>query len=242
MAAHLDQHTGALVQVLDGFLSPQETQAAYCRLSEFELPSSYLYLDLDALQAPQDLACYLPVPLAAFILVYLRRLLDSAPDQVRRHTHGFELWTTRVGRSKASEVYLHADCDEKLRIASGQVRTPLLGSVLYLGPPAGLIGGETLFVTNASMAETIPLYRFHDWAGLTAQADAVRRTEPRPGRLVLFAGHLPHGQGPVFACREDRPRLALLVNLWDARIGDVPDGICRVSPETFQAKARITAP
>ena len=65
-------------------------------------------------------------------------------------------------------------------------------------------------------------------------ADAVRVVKHETGKLALFAGHLRHGQGPVIDHPDGEPRVAFLANLWDARIGDVPEGICALSPEEFR--------
>jgi hypothetical protein len=54
---------------------------------------------------------------------------------------------------------------------------------------------------------------------------------------IGFIGPLVHGQAPVKVQPDGKPRVVLLVNLWDGRIGYVPEGLCRVSAETFREKA-----
>jgi hypothetical protein len=229
------------VEELDGFLPADEAAAIYNILKRVTIRSSSFYLGLSMLETPHAaslLAEYLPDTLAAFVVTYLRRLLRTAPDDIRRRGDGFELWTSRAELSKTGEIHLHIDCDEKLRTVMGAVRTPLLGSVLYLGPQSGLIGGETLFVVDDRLNDRFESYKFHDWAALAGQGDAVRVVEHRPGKLALFTGHMRHGQGPVTHHPEGEPRVVLLANLWDARIGDVPEGICALSSEEYRRKTR----
>jgi len=196
----------------DGYLSPSEASAVYGMLTDFVIPSSYLYLPCATLSDQASLARFLPQPLAAFVLAHLARLLALAPDEVRARTQGFEVWTTRVGVRPDGQIYLHIDCDEELRKSAGKLRTPLMGSVLYLGPSTGLAGGETAYVLDERPHARLARFQFHDWRALAA-LDGVRTVEPRVGRLALFAGHLPHGQAPVVSHPVGAPRIALLANL-----------------------------
>ena len=235
-----DQAGTGLVQERDGFWRAQDLAPIYAILKRVEIPSSLFYLSCRALQAPQTaslLGEYLPDAVVAFVVTHLRRVLRAAPDDVQRRCHGFELWTTRAQRSETGQIYLHIDCDEKLRTTTGTVRTPMLGSVMYLGPRSGLIGGETLFVIDDRADERFAPYKFHDWKVL-AGADPVCVVKHDTGKLALFAGHLRHGQGPVIDHSEGEPRVAFLANLWDARIDDVPEGICALSPEEFRRRAQ----
>jgi hypothetical protein len=235
-----DRAGAGLVQEHDGFWPAQDLAPIYAILKRVEIPSSLFYLSRSALQTPQTtslLGEYLPDALVAFVVAHLRRVLRAAPADVQRRCHGFELWTTRARRSETGQIYLHIDCDEKLRTTTGTVRTPMLGSVMYIGPRSGLIGGETLFVIDDRADGRFTPYKFHDWKAL-AGADAVRVVKHDTGKLALFAGHLRHGQGPVIDHSEGEPRVAFLANLWDARIGDVPQGICTRSPEEFRRRAQ----
>lgn len=229
----------ASVEEIPGFLEPDEAARVYAILQSVEVPSSLFYVGVDLLETPQtvsSLAAYLPPALADFIVAYLRRLLRAAPDRMQRRAHGFEIWTTRPGRRDDGQIYLHVDCDEKLRTSAGIVRTPMLGSVLYLGPEAGLVGGETLFVHDERLCDRFASYRFHDWAALAGETGMVRVVEHCPGKLALFAGHMAHGQAPVVDHPEGRPRVVFLANLWDGPIGHVPHGLCALSPEEFRRK------
>ena len=219
------------VDEYEGFLDRATAARIYALCRAAPIPSSLFYLARDALD-PVAFARYVPEALADFVVSYLRRLLALAPAAMRRRVHGFELWTTHAVRGAGAKMYLHIDSDEALRTQSGTLRTPMLGSVLYLGPAHGLVGGETLFLTPA--ARFAP-FAFHDCAALTAAAGA-RTVRPSPGTLVTFAGDMPHGQMPVTDHPEGLPRIALLANLWDARIGCVPEGLCALSPEAFRAR------
>jgi hypothetical protein len=99
---------------------------------------------------------------------------------MKRDAHGFEIWTARPQRREDQKIYLHVDCGEKLRTSAGVVRTPLLGSVLYLGPEAGLVGGETLFVIEERLCKRFGPYLFHDWAALAAETGALRVSNTVP--------------------------------------------------------------
>jgi len=229
----------SFVEEWDGFLAAEDAARIYAILQNVQIPSSVFYLSLEALKAPQTsslLARYLPEALGEFIVAHLRLLLQAVPEGMEGGD-GFELWTTRPKRSETGQIYLHVDCDEQLRTGAGVIRTPMLGSVLYLGPKEGLVGGETAFVTGELLRDRLPSFKFHDWEGLAGQSHSVRAVEPRPGKLVLFAGDILHGQAPVVDHPEGLPRIAFLANLWAKRIGRVPAGICALSPEEFRRLA-----
>jgi hypothetical protein len=215
-----------------GFLDPAEAARIHRLCRDAPIPSSLFYLPVDALDA-EAIAEYLPLPLASFVTVYLRRLLAVAPAAMRARAHGFELWTTQAERDPAAQVYLHVDCDEQLRVDHGVVRTPMLGSVLYLGPH-GMRGGETLFLAPHRFAP----FAFHERAALEAGGGA-RVVVAEPGTLALFAGHVAHGRAPVIDHPDGAPRITLLANLWDAPIGRVPHGICALSPADFHRRREV---
>jgi hypothetical protein len=222
---------------LDGYLSPTAARAAYGALRRFVIPSSHLYIPLRRLGEHDLLAGYAPPVVARLIVRHLHRLAAFAPAPVRARLDGFEVWTTCPNVRSDGQIYLHYDSDEALRASVGALRTPMLGSVLYLGPAEGLQGGETAFVLGGQALSTVTPFAQQSWAEVAGARD-VCSVAPLAGRLVLFAGDLLHGQAPVTAQPPGAPRVALLVNLWDARIGDVPEGICCLPAEEFQAKAR----
>ncbi len=221
-----------------GYLSPNEAASAYSLAKDFVIPSSYLYLSLEALPDAEALAAFMPMGLATFVLAHLDGLMRVVPTGIRQRTQGFEVWATCARPMSDDRIYLHIDCDEALRKATAEIRVPLLGSVLYLGPVAGLVGGETAVLLTDGPNEAFPPFQFHDWSTVAAQPAGVRVFTPTSGKLVLFDGSLIHGQGPVRAQPDGKPRVVLLVNLWDSRIGYVPDGICRVSAEIFRETAQ----
>ena len=118
-----DEAGADLVRERDGFWPAQDLAPIYAILKQVEIPSSLFYLSRSALQAPQAaslLGAYLQDALVAFVLAHLHRLLDAAPNDIQLR-HGFELWTTRACRSETGQIYLHIDCDEKLRKTAGTV-------------------------------------------------------------------------------------------------------------------------
>lgn len=222
---------------LSGYLAPTEAEEAYGLLASFVIPSSYLYLPATPLPERTALADYMPDALAGILLKHLDRLLHHVPPALRARTHGFEVWSTRASLTGDDRLYLHIDCDEALRTSTGVIRTPLLGSVLYLGPTVGLVGGETAVITHEELNAAYPPFQFHDWRQLAREPRGVHRFSPVPGTLALFDGRLNHAQAPVRAQPAGTPRVVLLANLWDGPVGHVPKGLCRVAPDVFQAKA-----
>ncbi len=206
----------------DGFLDPATAAALYERFRDLRVDSAEFYIaECDRLSPAtrKALGWQFPPQVVDFLIRHLGRLLEAAPPAVRAAAHGFEIWTSHVGRVEEPRSYVHIDNDEALRARTGNVRPPLMGSVLYLGPAAGLAGGETYFIHDAAAGALGPVFRFFDWAELSALGPGIHVTRPVPGRLAMFAGHMPHGQAPVTRVDLGAPRVVFLANIWDAPIG-----------------------
>ncbi len=226
------------VRVSDGYLTRDVASQLYLAFADVQIPSSLFYIGRDVLDdrecAVALLGEYLPWVIAEAVVSHLIRLLDFIPGEAARQSHGFEIWTSHSYRTEHNNCYLHIDNDEALRTSAGTVRAPLIGTILHLGPDSGLVGGETLFTDDHDLCLTHPPFQFHDWTTLTANPERVQVVEQRAGRLVVFDGQLAHGRGPVLDHPEQSPRIVFLANLWGARIGDVPEGICPLSPRAFK--------
>lgn len=232
----------AAVKTFADFTAADATARAYAALCRGTIPSSLLYIETDLLHSPgaaHQIDAFLPAALAAFVVDHLRKLHRSAPPAVMTQTHGFELWSTRPQRSTTGQIYLHVDCDEQLRKQSGAVRAPMLGSILYVGPGTGLIGGETAFVEDARLLARYAPFGFHDWRTLAAER-GVKSVIPAPGKLVVFDGAQAHGQAPVVDHPGGHPRVALLANFWDRRIGPVPAGLCAITADEFRSRSGLS--
>jgi hypothetical protein len=236
-APAIDQPKHGFTQVIDNYLPRRTCADLYRTLLANEIPSSLFYVSLDMLTAGgcRELAEYLPLSLAEFIVEHLRRLLVAAPKQLVRHGHGFEIWTTLSTHTEHSNCYLHIDNDESLRTTAGILRAPLIGTVLHIGPDGGVIGGETLFADERHICDRFPPFQFHPWQSLIARP-RVTVVPQQAGRLVIFDGRMAHGRGPVIDHPDGCPRITFLANLWDARIGDVPHGLCSLSPHAYHDK------
>jgi hypothetical protein len=224
------------VRTVDDFWPPDVCLSMYLAFSQVQIPSALFYVSLRALEAggfEEELAHYLDKPIACFVRSHLKRLLDHIPPSTVADADGFELWTNSGTVRERKEVYLHLDNDEGLRAASGIVQTPLVGSILHLGPRQGLVGGETAFVTEPEMCTRYPAFAKYDWNTLIHQG-AVEVVEQRAGRLVLFSGDVAHGAVSVTSHPAHSPRIAFLANLWHKRISDVPSGICTMSAADFR--------
>ncbi len=206
----------------DGFLDAVAAAALYERFRDLRVDSAEFYIaECDRLSPATRRVLgqkFLP-EIVDFLIRHLGRLLQAAPPGVRAAAHGFEIWTSHVGKVEEPHSYVHIDNDEALRSQTGRVRPPLMGSVLYLGPAAGLAGGETYFIHDAEAVALGPVFRFFDWAELSALGPGIHVTRPVPGRLATFAGHMPHGQAPVTQVDSGAPRVVFLANIWDAPIG-----------------------
>ncbi len=115
-------------------------------------------------------------------------------------------------------VYLHTDSNHTAEDWEHNVRLPIWGTVLHLGPGSGITGGETSFCTERPMPESM-VKNLHEYIP-REQARGFSRewidVGPRQNRLVIFRGSLPHYAAPVRSLASpDDPRLSLLVNVWD---------------------------
>jgi len=224
------------VEVIDHYLCPEACARLYDELRVHEIPSSLFYVsraDLDS--GVSRLAEYLPAWTAELVTLHLRQILDGCPKALACEADGFEIWTTHSTRSDHNGCYVHIDNDEELRKRNGTVRAPRVGSILHVGPTAGLVGGETMFASPDVFCQEFMPFRFHDWDQVIGHP-ASRVVAQSAGRLVVFDGHLAHGRAPVRDHLQDQPRVTLLANLWDERIGDVPEGICPLTPEAYHRR------
>jgi hypothetical protein len=212
----------AYVQVLDDFPMQARVPMLYPILCRAPVSSAWLYLSLATLESEQAvdaLSKHLFPPLALFAIAFLRELRSLTEVQNLKGGHGFEIFSTvATTESLSSAGYLHVDNDEDMRLRHNTLRTPLLGSILHVGPREGLVGGETIFLTQDLPARSqVPLFRKHEWEELV-RLDGATVVSQRAGRLILFDGRLPHAVAPILAHPPDQPRVTFLANLWDRPI------------------------
>lgn len=245
---------GDVVRVIDGFYEPPQVREAYAHAQTFRMISSGLFWFEAAEVAlsganPQDDALGLEPYFGSgteFVGGHLRRVLGMLPADARLAAVAVELWFTHYHQPNPSEiVYLHTDSNHTMPGWAEATRVPMWGTILYLGPEAHLLGGETSFCTEqpipdamaASLHESIPredarrLSR--EWVDVPHKAN----------RLVIFDGALAHFVAPVKALPPGEPRIAMLVNFWDhwpvdrSRLA----GSCMLTPEEFRVVTRFTS-
>lgn len=204
-------------------------RSAYDVFSQVPMPPSCIYIGLRRLHdetAASKLTTILPEVAASFLCWHVSAVVKLAREAGISGIDGAECWSGITGSGSRGARYLHVDNDEHARVLENDLRMPLLGSILYLGPRSGMQGGGTLFLTGEEPPPR--LFRRHPWPRLLATRGA-RLVEPMPGTLVLFSGHIPHAVEPARMHIPHRPRVTLLVNLWARRIRSVPRGVLSAS-------------
>src|SRR5262245_30413144 len=134
------------VCIFDNVLHPALVEKAYEIFQAHRIPASALYLPLEHLinekRSVAELTGAVGAPAGAMLATYCRALRQRAACFFDQQLDGFEIWTNYSTKSTA-DVWLHFDNDEIERKETGQIRHPLFGSVLHLGPMIGMRGGET---------------------------------------------------------------------------------------------------
>jgi hypothetical protein len=212
----------AKVCVFDNVLHPALVEKAYEVFQAHRIPASTLYLPMEHLTNEERLLAELTLcvaePAGAMLATYCRALWERAARVFDQPLDGFEIWTNCSTKSNA-EVWFHFDNDEIERKESGQIKHPLFGSVLHLGPMIGMRGGETFFCLSDHAKLDQIIFRTISWSLLTGVlADSGMSVPFRAGRTILFDGRLAHCVAPFTLLDEQKPRLTLLVNGWSTRI------------------------
>ena len=200
------------------------------------LPPSVFFISCTFLRsgkARAKMEAYLPSPLATFLEMHLTNLLALVPITIRSAAKGFEVWTGITVNSSRSYGYLHVDNDEWLRTTKGQLRSPLKGSVLYVGPNKGMSGGATIFLPSSKGQNALPIFTHHSEKALRGFKGAIE-VKPIPGRLVIFPGEVPHAVMTAKLAGNESPRITLLANLWGQRITSVSSGICSMTSVEYR--------
>jgi hypothetical protein len=233
------------IGVGDAVFDRQEVDRGFRIFSRISLPSSMIYVERAWLKdgsCVERLEPYLTRDVAAFICLGLKRFEALMPPRYSALGHGFEIWSSAHPAETVANAYLHVDSDEYRRTTKAELRTPLLGSVFYLGPHWGLRGGGTAVARDDSLPDRLGLFQSHPWSDILADHAQVFHTLPAAGRLLMFDGSLAHAKEPVWEAPYGCPRTAIFANLWDGRIGDVPTGACPVSPSQCRDQCGLPAP
>lgn len=221
----------APMNVVDRFHSKALMSSLYDVLKHSYLPPSLFFIPCTLLasgKAREKMKEYLPSPLATFLEMHLTKLLALVPTTTFSTAKGFEVWTGITVNNSRSYGYLHVDNDEWLRTTKGKLRSPLMGSVLYVGPQKGMIGGSTMFIPILSSRTTLPIFTHHTDKALKEFEGAIE-VKAIPGRLVTFPGKMPHAVLTAELAGSESPRITVLANLWEQRIASVSRGICAMT-------------
>lgn len=245
-------HPQAL-QVTNNFVSEELVRASYESLRELPpLPSGFFWVDMKHVAAYEagdtapvgKLAEYLPSHVATLVFEHFRNLLRTIPDVRQDGVAGFELWFHNIG-TPVTRAAFHLDHDVPLAEQTGQMRLPLWGSILYLGPDAGngLVGGGTLFNVEEPIAPPVldSCMQYIGFEELAKRSDQWVTVPFKPNRAVVFRGTLPHSMAPIEAVSPTRPRVNLLANLWaHAPTFAEEHGFCRFSPAEFAVLRKLS--
>jgi|TARA_R110000824_G_scaffold106642_2_gene252287 hypothetical protein len=132
---------------------------------------------------------------------------------------GFEIWVNSLPETSFNNSSLaggvgglnyHLDKDE----GSSDLRLPLFGTALYLGPREGINGGEIMINTRG-------LEHFESYQGGLIDLNDTENWIEIPfkfNRMVVFDPHFPHFVKPVIAFPEGKKRLCIAINVWDQEL------------------------
>jgi hypothetical protein len=213
------------VCIFENVLHPALVEKAYEILQVQRIPASTVYLPIKYLTHEEQLLTELSIcvaePAAALLATYCRALYERAAGVFCQQMDGLEIWTNH-SLECSHNVWLHIDNDEVHRKETGELRYPLFGSVLHLGPITGMRGGETFFCLNDELELANITFRTLPWSQVASVVASSGMMVPfRAGRTILFDGRLAHCVAPFTLEDEQKPRLTLLVNGWlnDIKLG-----------------------
>src|SRR5215471_13444996 len=134
--------------IFENVLPAALVEKAYEILQAQGIAAGTVYLPVESLtheeQLLSKLSSCVAEPAAAVLAAYCTSLYGCATRMFDQQLDGLEIWTNRSIECEPS-VWLHVDNDEIHRKETGELKHPLFGSVLHLGPMAGIRGGETFF-------------------------------------------------------------------------------------------------
>lgn len=239
------------LQVINNLLDGARLHAAYEALRPLPpMPSGFFWVDMERVIAYQrgdsrqvtELAGYLPREVATLTFEYFVQLLKLIPEVRHDGAAGFELWFHNIG-TPVKRAAFHVDHDVPLAEQTGKVRLPLWGTVLYLGPGSGLVGGGTVFNLEEPISQPLldSCMRFHDFDALFKLSDQWVTVPFKPNRCAVFRGTLPHCIAAIDQVSPEQPRVNLLANLWAHRPSFAQgQAFCRFSPEEFSVLSRLS--
>lgn len=233
-----DAERSAWIRIYENFHEIELLDDLYVVLNHVFLPPSTFFVDNKLIhnkKAAAALEKYIPGPIAVFIERHLSKLAEFLKIDTKA-SGGWEFWSRVSTINSPSFGYLHIDNDELLRVQSGELMTPVYGSILYVGPKHGMEGGETAFLTTSNAR--IDSYIFTSLLEHEYSTPPFTFIEPNTGRLVVFAGNLPHA---VMRIRPETalPRVTFLANYWERRLSSVSDGVCSMTPMEYRGEDAI---
>jgi len=208
--------------IFDNVLPPTLVENAYEIFQAHRIAAGTVYLPVEYIDYEEQLLTKLSScvaePAAALLAKYCTSLYRCATRVFDQQLDGLEIWTNCSIKCDHN-VWLHVDNDEMHRKETGELKHPHFGSVLHLGPIAGMRGGETFFcLSNEPKLDNIT-FKTLPWGLVSTVVMGSGMTVPfRAGRTILFDGRLPHCVLPFTFEDEHKPRLTLLVNGWLNRI------------------------
>lgn len=208
--------------IFENVLPTALVEKAYEILQAQGIAAGTVYLPVEYISHEEQLLSKLSScvaePAAAVLATYCTSLYRCATRVFDQQLDGLEIWTNRSIKCDPS-VWLHVDNDERHRKETGELKHPLFGSVLHVGPMVGMRGGETFFCLSDEPKVDNIIFRTLPWDLVSTVVMGSGMAVPfRAGRTIIFDGRLPHCVAPFTFEHEHKPRLTLLVNGWLNRI------------------------
>ncbi len=131
---------------------------------------------------------------------------------------GFEVWSNFMQGN--STLGLNIDSDEQYHATTGNYRTPIYTSVLYLGPENHLTGGELALGLNEhfNVSNASATTRWKDFEQVRKDDNNWVKISYKRNRLVVFDPFYPHQVLPIEEGTEKSPRVGLTMAAWDREI------------------------
>ena len=203
------------VSIIRQAVTPNVAKAAYGVFRELRIASGSLYVPKAELAFSDTWLGSYGEAVETFAKDHCDQLAAIAKSQGVYDFHGFEIWTN-LAVDCPTRVVVHVDNDEVHRAATGEVRNPVLGSILHLGPDNLEQGGGTCFFLNSEKTTAHSDFLFQSTAWETVRETIGYSAIEVPfhaGQMVIFRGDLAHCVIP-FEKSHWGPRVAFLVNLW----------------------------
>ena len=132
----------------------------------------------------------------------------------------FEIWSNFYHDSCTHQsvkgLPYHLDKDEIFYNHTGEIKSPVYASLIYLGPKQQISGGD-LYINTKGISHYLD-YEQNGPKTINLNSPEWVKIEFKYNRFIIFDARLPHLVSPVITSPSGSPRSALAINVWDKEI------------------------